>query len=88
MDLDSQLTTLPNDFRFEYEVDGMTHTKSKNEFLDWAVRLQTDLIVLPLYVNKTMSHTPDYKEEADVKIRITSKKGIKCKILLTHVYYA
>ena len=86
-----RLTELPKDFVFDYALGGIDKFKSlsRDEFLDFGIEIESDLIVYPVMIDKEMSVD---KEEGGgsmlLSIRIQSEEGAAFRVLLTHIYYA
>jgi len=80
---------LPDEFQFEYSIDGTVTRLSRDEFVSFGVEIVNDLTVYPLLMNKEMSYNMDESEQSvAVGIRFSSSAGSSLRALLTHVYFA
>ena len=85
-----RLDDLPDDFRFEYSIDGDETTLDRDQFMALGVRLANDQVLHPLLVdrNTMMTDRPENKlYEVGIRMRSPST-GYKSKLLLSHLYYA
>ena len=89
-DYSRPITRLPNDFVFEYAIDGALYTMKKGEFMKAGVMIVDDLVLHPLSMDKEMSQNPnEYEDVVRVDLRISSSRPAnETEVLLTHVYYA
>jgi hypothetical protein len=77
-------------FEFDYSINGVKTTLTKEEFESFGVTLATDLTVYPLMMRKDMpseSHSDEFKT-VEVKIRIRAATVGTTVMRLSHIYYA
>jgi hypothetical protein len=77
-------------FEFDYSINGVKTTLTKEEFESFGVTLTTDLTVYPLMMRKdTPSESDSDKfKTVDVKIRIRAATVGTTVMRLSHIYYA
>jgi len=80
---------LPDDFIFDFAVDGIATTMRKANLDKFEKKLLKDLTVYPLLVDAGASVAADSRgRDYDVAIRIRSNVKPDCQMRLSHIYYA
>ena len=82
---------IPEDFMFDYAINGNITSLSRAEFLDFGIEIIDGMILYPLFMDTTMSEDSDEREAGetiDLAIRIRSARSRDATILLSHLFYA
>ena len=86
-----RLDRLPDDFVFQFSIDGVKTSWNKKKFQSSGVKLTDDLVVHPLLIDKEMSQGKETRAKDTVKIALQfggTRSEDGAGLLLTHIYYA
>jgi hypothetical protein len=84
----NHLDLLPVDFHFDYSIDERITTMSVDQFKSLGVKLADDLIVHPVLIDRAMSSAEGLDKKIQLGMRIRTSSGQRCKVVLSHVYFA
>ena len=83
------MDNLPEDFLFQYTVNGKTTQQNRNEFVAATVELARGLRLHTLLKDDEMSQNPGESKTIDIELEVHSESlGTTSLVLLSHIYYA
>jgi hypothetical protein len=89
-----RMLALPLDFWFDYSINGVVTTLSRDKFTSFGVDIDGSMTLYPLFIDHSMGEKQrtegDVGETVDIGIRIRALpgRGRAATIMLTHIYYA